>query len=72
MQDAPRCPPDKEGPGPQERLRRPQRDKVGQLTQEQLEEIAKVKMPDLNANDLEAAKKIVAGTARSMGVTIAD
>ena len=50
----------------------PQRDKVGQLTQEQLEEIAKVKMPDLNANDLEAAKKIVAGTARSMGVTIAD
>jgi large subunit ribosomal protein L11 len=50
----------------------PQRDKVGQLTQEQLTKIAEIKMPDLNANDLEAAKKIVAGTARSMGVTIAD
>ena len=50
----------------------PQRDKVGQLTQEQLTQIAETKMPDLNANDIEAAKKIVAGTARSMGVTIAD
>ena len=50
----------------------PQRDKVGQLTQEQLTKIAEIKMPDLNANDLEAAKKIVAGTARSMGVTIAE
>ena len=50
----------------------PQRDKVGQLTQEQLTKIAEIKLPDLNANDLEAAKKIVAGTARSMGVTIAD
>lgn len=50
----------------------PQRDKVGQLTDEQLTKIAEIKMPDLNANDLEAAKKIVAGTARSMGVTIAD
>ena len=49
----------------------PQRDKVGQLTQEQLTKIAEIKMPDLNANDIEAAKKIVAGTARSMGVTIA-
>jgi large subunit ribosomal protein L11 len=50
----------------------PQRDKVGKLTQEQLTSIAEMKMPDLNANDIEAAKKIVAGTARSMGVTIAD
>ena len=50
----------------------PQRDKVGQLTDEQLTEIATIKMPDLNANDIEAAKKIVAGTARSMGVTIAE
>ena len=50
----------------------PQRDTVGQLTQEQLTKIAEIKMPDLNANDIEAAKKIVAGTARSMGVTIAD
>ena len=49
----------------------PQRDKVGQLTDEQLTKIAEIKMPDLNANDIEAAKKIVAGTARSMGVTIA-
>ena len=51
---------------------KPQRDKVGQLTQEQLTKIAQIKMPDLNANDIEAAKKIVAGTARSMGVTIAE
>ena len=50
----------------------PQRDKVGQLTQEQLTQIAEIKMPDLNANDIEAAKRIVAGTARSMGVTIAE
>lgn len=50
----------------------PQRDKVGQLTQEQLTKIATIKLPDLNANDIEAAKRIVAGTARSMGVTIAE
>ena len=50
----------------------PQRDKVGELSQEQLTKIAEIKMPDLNANDIEAAKKIVAGTARSMGVTIAE
>lgn len=45
---------------------------AGTLTQEQLTEIAETKMPDLNANDIEAAKKIVAGTARSMGVKIAE
>ena len=50
----------------------PQRDKVGQLTQEQLTKIAEIKMPDLNANNIEGAKKIIAGTARSMGVTIAE
>lgn len=50
----------------------PQRDKVGQLTDEQLTKIAEIKMPDLNANDIEHAKRIVAGTARSMGVTIAE
>jgi len=50
----------------------PQRDKVGQLSQEQLTKIAETKMPDLNANDIEAAKRIVAGAARSMGVTIAE
>jgi large subunit ribosomal protein L11 len=48
----------------------PNRVKVGMLTQAQLREIAEVKMPDLNANDLEAAMLQVAGTARSMGVTI--
>jgi large subunit ribosomal protein L11 len=49
----------------------PNKVKVGALTQQQLEEIAKVKMPDLNANDIEAAKKIIEGTARNMGVEIA-
>lgn len=43
---------------------------VGTLTDQQLTEIAEIKMPDLNANDIEAAKEIVAGTARSMGVRI--
>ena len=48
----------------------PLRDKIATLSKEKLEEIAKTKMPDINANDLEAAKKIVAGTARSMGVEV--
>ena len=51
---------------------KPQADKGGQLTQQQLTKIAEIKMPDLNANDIEAAKKIIAGTARSMGVTVAE
>ncbi len=46
----------------------PRRVKVGKLTNAQLKEIAETKMPDLNAKDLEAAMKVVAGTARSMGV----
>jgi large subunit ribosomal protein L11 len=46
------------------------RETVGTVTQEQLAEIAQVKMPDLNANDLEAAKAQVAGTARSMGIAV--
>ena len=50
----------------------PNRTKVGSITQAQLQEIAQTKMPDLNANDIEAAMKIVAGTARNMGITIAD
>ena len=50
----------------------PQRDKVGKITRDQVREIANTKMPDLNANDIEAAMKIVEGTARSMGVTVAD
>jgi len=49
----------------------PNKEKVGKLTQEQLRKIAETKMPDLNANDIETAMKIVAGTARSMGVEIA-
>lgn len=49
---------------------KPHSEKVGKITQAQLEEIAKVKMNVLNANDLEAAAKTVAGTARSMGVEV--
>lgn len=49
---------------------KPLTEKVGSITKAQLEEIAKTKMPDLNANDLEAAKSIIAGTARQMGVDI--
>ncbi|MGH0053479.1 MAG: 50S ribosomal protein L11 [Sphaerochaetaceae bacterium] len=48
----------------------PNKVKVGKLTQDQLTEIATTKMKDLNANDIEAAKKIIAGTARSMGVEV--
>ena len=44
--------------------------KVAVLSKAKLEEIAKIKMPDINANDIEAAKKIIAGTARSMGVEV--
>ena len=49
---------------------RPNRDKVGKLTKEQVREIATTKMPDLNAASIEAAMSMVAGTARSMGVTV--
>ena len=48
----------------------PNRDKVGTVTQAQLREIAEVKMEDLNANDVEAAALMVAGTARSMGLIV--
>ena len=47
-------------------------EEVGTINEKQLEEIAKVKMPDLNANDIEAAKLQVAGTARSMGIDVVD
>ena len=50
----------------------PNRNKVGRVTRAQLEEIARVKMPDLNAVDLEGAMKIIAGTARSAGIEIVD
>lgn len=48
----------------------PNKDKVGVITRKQLEQIAETKMPDLNANDTDAAVKILAGTARSMGVKV--
>jgi large subunit ribosomal protein L11 len=48
----------------------PNRDKVGRITQDQLRQIAERKMNDLNANDVDAAAKIIAGTARSMGVEV--
>lgn len=48
----------------------PQKTKVGKITKAQLREIAEKKMPDLNANDIEAAEKIIAGTARNMGIEI--
>lgn len=50
----------------------PNATKVGSITKAQLQEIAETKMPDLNANDVEAAMRIVEGTARNMGITIAD
>jgi large subunit ribosomal protein L11 len=50
----------------------PNKVKVGQLKREQVEEIAKTKMPDLNAYNLDAAMQIVRGTARSMGVEVQD
>lgn len=50
----------------------PNRKKVGSITRTQLREIAQTKMPDLNANDIEAAMKIVEGTARNMGVNVTD
>ncbi len=50
----------------------PRKVKVGSITKDQLREIAETKMPDLNANDIEAAMKIIAGTARNMGVTVSD
>lgn len=49
---------------------RPHSEKVGKITRKQLEEIAEVKMATLNANDLDAAVKIIAGSARSMGVEV--
>lgn len=48
------------------------REKVGKVTRTQLQKIAEIKMPDLNANDIDGAIKIIAGTARSMGVEVID
>ena len=60
----------KKAAGVQKGSGNPLRNKVGTLSQKSLEDIAKQKLPDLNAQDLEAAKKIIAGTARSMGVEV--
>lgn len=49
---------------------RPNKEKVAKLTRAQVEEIAKIKLPDLNAGSLEAAMSMIAGTARSMGITV--
>jgi large subunit ribosomal protein L11 len=50
----------------------PKRDRVGKVTRKQVEEIVNIKMADLNANDMEAACKIIAGTARSMGIEVSE
>ena len=60
----------KKAAGVQKGSGKPLTDKVGKITKAQLKGIAEKKMPDLNANDIEAAKKIIAGTARQMGVRI--
>ena len=48
----------------------PNKEKVGKVSKEKIREIAEIKMPDLNANDVEAAMKIIQGTARNMGITV--
>ncbi len=60
----------KEALGIQTGSAEPNRNKVGRLTQSQLRSIAETKMPDLNANDVDQAMRIIAGTARSMGVEV--
>ena len=60
----------KKAAGIQKGSARPNVDKVGKLTREQAEEIAKTKMPDLTAADMDAAVRTVAGSARSMGITV--
>lgn len=50
----------------------PNKQKMATITQDQLREIAQTKLPDLNANDIDAAMKIIAGTAKNMGVTVAE
>lgn len=62
----------KKAAGVQKASATPHTVKVGSITQAQVREIAETKMPDLNANSIEVAAKIVAGTARSMGITVED
>ncbi|HLQ57027.1 MAG TPA: 50S ribosomal protein L11 [Streptosporangiaceae bacterium] len=60
----------KKAAGVQKGSGEPHKTKVGSVSMAQIREIAQVKMPDLNANSIEAAEKIIAGTARSMGITV--
>lgn len=60
----------KKAAGIQKGSKEPQKDKVGKISKKQLQEIAEIKMKDLNANSVEGATKIIAGTARSMGITV--
>jgi large subunit ribosomal protein L11 len=60
----------KKAAGVQKGSGEPHKTRVGSVTQAQVREIAQVKMPDLNANSIEAAEKIIAGTARSMGIKV--
>jgi large subunit ribosomal protein L11 len=60
----------KKAAGVQKGSSEPHKTKVGTMTRAQIREIAQVKMPDLNANSIEQAEKIIAGTARSMGITV--
>ena len=62
----------KKAAGIQKGSPKPHTDKVGSITKAQVKEIAEVKMPDLNANDIDAAMKIIEGTARQMGITVSD
>ena len=60
----------KKAAGLQKGSGKPNKEKVGKITKDQVREIANTKLPDLNANDVDAAMKIIAGTARSMGVVV--
>ena len=60
----------REAAGVEKAANNPGKEVAGSVTSAQIEEIAKVKLPDLNANDLDAAKKIIEGTARSMGLSV--
>ena len=60
----------KKAAGVERGSKEPNKDKIAQITAQQLREIATTKLPDMNANDVEAAEQMIAGTARSMGITI--
>ena len=60
----------KKAAGVQKGSGKPLKEKVGSVTKAQIREIAEIKMPDLNAHDIEAAMKIIEGTARQMGITV--